>query len=536
MQRLSSGNDELPRAFPNPFDEIGPHPVAKQAAERLQSELLSGLFAQELSSAGKMFGVLVARDAEGALFVLRAFSGMLDGRWDAPGFVPPLFDRTERERIEVPGEAAVSGLFARAEAHRTGPALVARRAARDAMAERHAAESKALQSTHAANRQHRARLRETTSDPAALHDLDQQSRGDKAERRRLDARHEDEVRQLTAELAPLERRRGALERLRGFVSRRLMRRLHDTYVVRNARGEQRGMRDLFVSREPPSGAGDCAAPKLLGAAYARGLMPIALAEFWWGPPPATGGRLEGNFYPACRAKCGPLLPFMLEGLDVTEAASFRPPAAPAELRILFEDASLVLVAKPEGLLSVPGKGAALEDSVLTRLRKRHPSATGPLLVHRLDLDTSGVLVAALDAATHAHLQRQFAQREVEKRYVAWLDGNVVGDSGTIDLALRVDLDDRPRQIHDPVHGLDAVTEWRVLERREGRTRVALFPRTGRTHQLRVHAAHPRGLAAPIVGDRLYGRGGERLQLHAESIAFEHPATGARLVIEWPAPF
>jgi tRNA pseudouridine32 synthase/23S rRNA pseudouridine746 synthase len=228
---------------------------------------------------------------------------------------------------------------------------------------------------------------------------------------------------------------------------------------------------------------------------------------------------------------------MLEGLRLTPPRAFAPPDVAAHaLPIVFEDAWLVVVDKPCGLLSVPGKDASVTDSVLARLRARYPHATGPLLVHRLDLDTSGLLVAALDAETFADLQRQFAEREVRKRYVAWLDGLVQGERGTIDFPIRVDLDDRPRQIHDPVHGKPAVTEWQVLERRGTRTRVALFPLTGRTHQLRVHAAHPLGLGAPIVGDRLYGHEEARLHLHAEALTFRHPRQGHPVSFERPAPF
>jgi tRNA pseudouridine32 synthase/23S rRNA pseudouridine746 synthase len=228
---------------------------------------------------------------------------------------------------------------------------------------------------------------------------------------------------------------------------------------------------------------------------------------------------------------------MLEGLAVAEATMFGARAIAAdEPRTVFEDAYLVIVDKPIDLLSVPGRGGALRDSVQTRLRTRYPAATGPLVVHRLDLETSGLLLAAKDEATHAALQAQFARREVDKRYIAWLAGDVRGERGTIELALRVDLDDRPRQIHDPVHGKSAITEWTVLARADRRTRVAFVPRTGRTHQLRVHAAHPAGLAAPIVGDRLYGAPADRLQLHAERLAFIHPRTGERIEVERPAPF
>jgi len=221
---------------------------------------------------------------------------------------------------------------------------------------------------------------------------------------------------------------------------------------------------------------------------------------------------------------------MLRGLEVQPRRGWKSAPA-AELVTLHQDERVVVLAKPEGLLSVPGKGET--DSVLERLRARHPAAR---LVHRLDLDTSGVLVAAVDQPAYHALQRQFAERSIEKRYVAWLDGEVRGDGGTVSLPLRVDLDQRPRQLVDFEHGKSAETRWQVLERRGGRTRVAFFPRTGRTHQLRVHAAHAKGLGVPIVGDRLYGSPAERLMLHAEALTFAHPATGERMTFRAPEPF
>ncbi|WP_223748424.1 RluA family pseudouridine synthase [Myxococcus sp. XM-1-1-1] len=587
--------------LPSPFDELGPSPLARQAAEVLQRELREGWVAPgvptpplEGREGGKMFGVLVVRLSDGRLGFLRAFSGMLAGHWDVEGYVPPLFDRAARASLEPQGEATVKALLARAETMRASPELLTLRAAHAEQSARHAAELAALRERHEVRRKQRhARRAELTgasskrpqqvpsassrddgaapawvdrpggtvespaSRPAeshgegatpeaatqaaalrtSLHALDQESRGDKAERRRLETTHASERSSLEPKLLRLERRLRALDRLRHMVSRAVMRRIHDTYVITNARGERRLLRGLYERAQPPSGAADCAAPKLLAYARAHGLRPVALAEFWWGAPPPSGGRVTGAYYAACRDKCGPLLPFMLEGLHVAPPRTFTPPSTtPGALSILFEDRWLVVIAKPHGLLSVPGREASLSDSVLTRLRARHPDATGPLLVHRLDLDTSGLLVAALDARTHSALQRQFVHREVHKRYVAWVDGIVTGEEGRIDFPMRVDLDDRPRQIHDPIHGKPAVTEWRVLERRGGRTRVALFPLTGRTHQLRVHAAHPLGLGAPIVGDRLYGRDGERLMLHAESLTLLHPGTGERVTFDCPAPF
>ncbi len=532
-------------SFPSPFDELGPQALARQAAEVLQAEFRAGFVAPGIPAAmldgpegGKMFGVLVVREPGGRIGFLRSFSGMLAGRWEVPGFVPPLFDREARERVEPAGEAVVKALLARAEQLRTSPELTGLRAAHEAQQARHAAERAELRTRHEERKRRRhTRRAGLEASPEALHALDQESRGDKAEKRRMEAAHEAERRELEPRLARLERRLRALERLRWIVCRALMKRLHDTYAVPNARGERRPLRALYAPGEPPSGAADCAAPKLLAHAFTHGLRPLALAEFWWGAPPSSGGRAAGAFYAACRDKCAPLLPFMLEGLRVSPPRLFAPPAAVTEgLSVVYEDAWIVVVEKPGGLLSVPAKDTAVTDSVLARLRARYPHATGPLLVHRLDLDTSGLLVAALDSRTHAALQRQFAQREIHKRYVAWVEGLVQGEEGTIDFPMRVDLDDRPRQIHDPVHGKSAVTRWRVLERRGRRTRVAFFPLTGRTHQLRVHAAHPLGLGAPIVGDRLYGHEDVRLHLHAESLSFQHPETGQRVSFERPAPF
>jgi tRNA pseudouridine32 synthase/23S rRNA pseudouridine746 synthase len=333
----------------------------------------------------------------------------------------------------------------------------------------------------------------------------------------------------------------ALDATRAARSRVLTPQLHDAYHFVNARGEVRSLRSLFAPGAPPTGSGDCAAPKLLAHAYRLGLRPIALAELWWGAASATGDRRAGVFYAACRGKCLPILTHMLEGLPVEPSPLFGSAAIDsAEPRVVFEDEHVLIVNKPSGLLTVAGRSASLSDCVVSRLRERYPDATGPLAVHRLDLDTSGLLLIAKDADTAKVLQRMFSLREIEKHYVAWVNGNVAADHGHITLPLRLDVDDRPRHIHDPLFGKPAHTEWQVLARENGRTRVRFTAHTGRSHQLRVHSAHPQGLDAPIVGDRLYGRDapseGERLQLHAERLAFVHPVSGARLVIEQPAPF
>ena len=333
----------------------------------------------------------------------------------------------------------------------------------------------------------------------------------------------------------------AFDEARAARSRELLRLIQDSYAFRSARGEDRALRTLFAPGEPPAGAGDCAAPKLLAHAYRLGLRPLALAEFWWGAPPRTGDRRAGVFYAACRGKCAPILAHMLDGLPVDPPPLFGAAAIDASEPVcVFEDDHLLVVDKPSGLLSVPGRSALLQDCVASRLKARYPDRPELMLAHRLDLDTSGLLLVAKDRATGSALQRLFSLRLVDKRYVAWLDGDVVGDHGRISLPLRLDIDDRPRNIVDPVHGKPADTEWAVLTRASGRTLVRFTPHTGRTHQLRVHAAHPQGLDAPIVGDRLYGRTpaeeDERLLLHAEHLAFVHPVTGASLAFVRPSPF
>jgi tRNA pseudouridine32 synthase/23S rRNA pseudouridine746 synthase len=532
----------LPARFPSPFASA-PHPIARRAAEELAASLggLAGRGELEAPGGGKMFGVLVVEDGAGRIGYLRAFSGMLGRRWLVDGFVPPAFDAAARDAFWPAGEAGLDALAARRDAldAEAGPL----RCELAALGARHAGAADALRARHADARAARHAARRAGGD---AHGLDQASRADGAERRAMRAAHAAERAPLAGRLAALDADRAALDADRAARSRGLLERLQDTYALANARGERRSLRAVFAPAEPPGGAGDCAAPKLLAYAYRAGLRPIALAEVWWGAPPVTGGRHAGRFYPACRGKCGPILAHMLGGLSAEPPPVFG--AAPeggerGELRVVFEDDWLVIVDKPAGLLTVPGRRRELADCLLARLRARHP---GALVAHRLDLDTSGLVVAAKDRETHAALQRQFARREIDKRYDAVLEAPPRGGrgEGLIELALRVDLDDRPRQIHDPVHGRPAITEWRVVERLGGgRTRVELVPRTGRTHQLRVHAAHPLGLDAPIVGDRLYGRGGDgaegggaedagtgALMLRAVSLTFAHPALGTRLYL------
>lgn len=540
-----------PTRLNSPFDaDAEPHPLALDAARAVMARLASGVIAEGFSTSllrgpdgGKMFGVLVAEAPDGTVGFLSAFSGQLARAWDVPGFVPPAFDREARAQAETPGEAAVKALTARVEALRAEPGRRQLVDDLEALRRRHALERDALRARHDASRAARHLERDAlarrgvTPPDAAYEALDRRSRVDDAEARHEKARWRAEAEALEARLARVDRRIAAAERLRRIVSRRVSWQLYDTYDFENARGQRLSLRALFHPAVPSSGTGDCAAPKLLVYALRRGLRPLALAEFWWGAPPPGGGRVEGAFYPACRDKCGPLLPFLLEGLEVAPSKRYRPPdLAHHALRVVYEDERLLVVEKPAGLLSVPGTDARVTDSVLARLREACPDATGPLLVHRLDVETSGLLVAAKDAQAHAAVQRQFIERAVKKEYVAVLEGVPARAEGVITLPLRVDLEQRPRQLVDFTHGKPAVTRYRVLATTGGRARVAFFPETGRTHQLRVHASHRDGLGAAIVGDRLYGKPAPRLLLHAQAVTFTHPGTRASVTFTAQAPF
>ncbi len=530
---------ELPDPFPSPFSNT-PHPLARRAGELLQARLAAGCGWNhdfDAPDGGKMFGVLVVRDGAGRLGYLSAFSGMLGGRWQVEGFVPPLFDLGARQQFLPPGEAQLADYGRRIEALRQGPERTALLAQLDQLQQRQAAELTELKARHAERKAQRRQQR--AGAPAGGGLLARLARESQNDKRELRTRRV----QWRAQLAPLQSRLDALEgqidhlkTARARLSKRLHQRLFAGYVLTNRLGERRPIGDFFERGLPPGGSGDCAGPKLLHHALQQGLVPLALAEFWWGAPPPDGVREHGRYYPACRGKCRPILPFMLRGLALAPPPALGEGVAAEAPAVVFEDEHLVVVNKPHGLLSVPGR--EVSDSVLTRMQQRYPQATGPLLVHRLDLSTSGLLLVAKSAAVHKALQRQFIRRTVAKRYFAILAKVLPEgvDEGVVELPLRVDLDDRPRQLVCHRHGKPARTRWRVVARDDESTRVHFFPVTGRTHQLRLHAAHPRGLNAPIKGDELYGDGDGRLRLHAEQLGFTHPETGEWLEFYAAAPF
>jgi len=521
---VDAGALQLPQQFTCPFC-YEPHPLAVRAVEQVQRYVASRTdWADELG-AGKMLGVLVAQDGEGRLGYLAAFSGNLVGRVRHDYFVPPVYDLLDPQGEFKQGEAQITAI--NHEVVRLEQSAELQEMKLRESCERHAMSEeidrfKAMMAQHKRERdKFRAAGNLTDEQQEALLN---QSRYEKAELKRIRQRHEATLATITDEIAGFTHRINELKARRKSMSEALQERIFRLFIVSNACGERRDLVEVFrpLGTLPPAGAGECCAPRLLNYAYGNGLRPVCMAEFWWGASPVGEVRHHGHYYPACRSKCKPILDFMLQGLDVEEN-QLGLPMDEGALDVVYDDQWLTVINKPSGMLTMPGK--LLEDSLLTRYRTAHPEAMGPIVVHRLDQETSGLIVLAKDKDTHKALQQQFEDHTIRKCYVALLDGIVPQDAGLIDLPIRPDVDDRPRQRVDQEHGKPAVTRYRVLERKDGMTRVEFQPLTGRTHQLRVHASYPMGLNCPIVGDRLYGKAAQRLMLHAQSITLVHPESG-----------
>ena len=521
---------ELPPRFTCPFC-YEPHPLAVMAVGQVQRYVASREdWADELG-AGKMLGVLVAQDDDGQLGFLAAFSGNLAGGVRHDYFVPPVYDLLDPQGEFKRGEAQITAINHEVERLEQSAEL-AEMQRREAAAKQKMSDEiehfKALMALHKRERDERRQSGRLTAGEQET--LLNQSRFEKAELRRIRQRHEAVLAGIADEIALFQQKINDLKARRKVMSEVLQERIFRLFIVSNARGERRDLVDVFkpLGTLPPAGAGECCAPRLLNYAYNQGLRPVCMAEFWWGASPVGEVRHHGHYYPACRSKCKPILDFMLQGLDVEDNLLDLPMSDDALVEV-YDDQWLTVLDKPSGMLTVPGK--QLEDSLLTRYQAAHPEATGPIVVHRLDQETSGLVMFAKDKATHKALQQQFENHSIRKRYVALLNGIVTVDQGTIDLPIRPDASDRPRQRVDEVHGKRAVTRYHVLERADGMTRIELEPLTGRTHQLRVHCSHVLGLNCPIVGDRLYGTAASRLMLHAQSMTFVHPATSKTMTVE-----
>jgi tRNA pseudouridine32 synthase / 23S rRNA pseudouridine746 synthase len=324
-----------------------------------------------------------------------------------------------------------------------------------------------------------------------------------------------------------------LKQQRKALSKQLQAQMHAAYSLINFWGKSVSLQQLMPNGVMPTGTGDCCAPKLLNYAANHNLKPLAMAEFWWGAASTRGDRVPGEFYGACVERCQPLMGFLLSGLPQRESLSV---AIDSLLPILYQDEWLIAVHKPAGLLSVPGRYLDRQDSVLSHLQHLLPEGERLTTVHRLDQDTSGILLLARDRQIHRQLSQQFQQRQIHKVYEAVLAGTLTSDEGVIELPIWGDPQDRPRQKVDWQRGKPSTTQFQAIAKTGNYTRLVLVPITGRTHQLRVHAADPSGLGIPILGDRLYGCPADRLYLHARELSFQHPQSGQTLYLQAPLPF
>lgn len=527
---------ELPRLFTYPF-HYTPHPLCVMAAGEVQAYINKQTRWKEELDKGKMFGVLIVRTSNGQTGYLAAFSGNLCGSNSHSFFVPPVYDLLKPDgffKIEEEQISAINHQIGQLQNCDRYLELQQKMERKTASSQQALSEARKVLKAAKEKREQRRLHRPNENEQAAMI---RESQYQKAEFKRLERYWKEQISEIKTELESFSSQIEALKAERRNRSAALQQKLFQQFNFLNAKGETKNLCAIFeetVQKTPPAGAGECAAPKLLQYAYLSGLSPIAMAEFWWGESPKTEIRHHGYYYPSCRGKCEPILRHMLQGLNVEPAPSERYSLSQNMPEILFEDQWLLVLHKPEGVLSVPGKSE--EQSIYSLLRARYPKATGPLVVHRLDMATSGLLLAAKTQEVHRHLQAQFENRSIKKRYIALLDGILPEEEGVIDLPICPDYLDRPRQMVNEELGKTAITRYQVMDRKNGQTRIAFFPLTGRTHQLRVHAAHPLGLNCPIVGDELYGRKAERLYLHAEYLEFIHPVSGQRMVIEKKAEF
>tara|TARA_R110002050_G_scaffold1244_4_gene8702 strand:+ start:134343 stop:136019 length:1677 start_codon:yes stop_codon:yes gene_type:complete len=541
----------LPERFTFPF-YYQAHPLCLLAAKELQAHLETqthwqhnfGLTGDVDSAIGKMFGVLLVQNKQGDVGYLAAFSGKLADKNHLPNFVPPVFDMLAEEGFFLAGQADINQINQQIKNLEDDPNMsvleVALKSEKKAAFEnvqshrQDMIEGRKTRKIKRAEAQHRL-----SSDDFMQYkeQLSKESVQDKNKLRDLNVYWDERIRKAEQQLDIFTGKLTLLKQKRKNLSGALQQQLFEHYRFLNKQGIYKNLCDLFKDtpqQVPPAGAGECAAPKLLQYAFQHDMKPLAMAEFWWGTSPKSEIRQHLNFYAACLGKCQPILAHMLEGIELEDNPLLSNPAEGKTIDIVYEDEVMVVINKPAEFLSVPGK--CIEDSVYLRMKQRYPTATGPLIVHRLDMSTSGLLVIALSKEAHKSLQLQFINRTVKKRYVALLNGIIKQQEGIIDLPLRVDLDDRPRQLVCYEYGKKAKTKWQVIAQKNSQTKVYFYPITGRTHQLRVHSAHINGLNTPIVGDDLYGQKAQRLHLHAETLELNHPLTRALMHFQVEAEF
>ena len=559
----------LPARFNNPFD-YEPDALCRAAVKQLQANLPIA------PAEGKMYGVLIV-ERNGEIGYLQAYSGQIAN--EGEDFVPAVFDYLQPNGYFKIHEAEISQLNQQIAQLKDSTAY--RQAQEDLKTIRQKAEKvieEARKVMQGAKFLRDKRRKEAFISEAERNEMTRQSQFLKAELQRKKKSYTEQITAAQAIVNSYQERITAWKRERKMKSDRLQRWLFSQFSMLNARGERKNLLDIFrdyylknspartktahitsantaeraakeflaASLLPPSGAGECCEPKLLQYAFLHGFKPISMAMFWWGPSPKTEIRQHRNYYPACNGKCKPILEWMLEGIDVDykdcDRTNNETETVPSQgLKILYEDDYLEVIAKPSGLLSVPGKSC--QPSVYSILKEQWKGKSDAFMVHRLDMATSGLLVVARTSELHKALQAQFIGRIVKKKYVALLPLSVLDKQlpaeGRIELPLSPEPDDRPRQRVDRTNGKPATTEYRII----GKTtygkkaleavKIELYPLTGRTHQLRIHCAHPDGLGSPIIGDNLYGQRSERLWLHATHLEFTHPITQEQMSFDLP---
>lgn len=510
-----------------------PHPLVQRVARDVQAEIaLHEAWSEEIAR-GKMFGVLLVRTHDGVLGYLKAFSAQLQGTFIHDGWVPPVYDylspdgffRTEGRRI-----SEINAKLQRLQDDETAAVLRQQLAEQVKLSQRRLDDMR-----HAVAEKKRERDAMRAELGCSTPEMIRESQFMKAELKRLVKAEDERLRPLRDVVSEHERRIGQLREERKHRSEKLQQKLFEHFVVTNGNGDKATLLDLFRDTPqgvPPSGSGECCAPKLLNYAFTHGMQPVSLAEFWWGESPQGLVRRHLSYYPACSGKCKPILDFMLLGVSV-EPNPLLLSQSSVDVKIVYEDEWCMIVDKPSGILSAKGKGEAL--CVIDVLLKGRGDSLDLYNVNRLDMQTSGILVLAKSLDAQSELRKLFEERQLEKVYEAVLDGEFRGPSkGIITLPLSPDYIHRPCQKVDKENGKESVTHYYIIRVREGYTYVRLHPVTGRTHQLRVHCAHREGLAIPIVGDALYGTPSKKMMLRCVAMTFRHPFTGETLKLKVPS--
>ena len=563
----------------NPLD-YEPHPLCIQACREVQEMLARREDWQEEIARGKMFGVLIVENVKTDTDVpkwgyLAAYSGQIGGRSDWEDFVPAVFDYLQPDGYFKTHEAEISRINQSiSHLEKDERMKEARTLIRQLQEERKRTIAAYQEKMKEAKAKRDSRREAGNLSEAEEAQMIKESQFMKAELRRLKKSLSEKTAQET-EFEDYQENILRLKQLRKQLSDALQQWLFSQFRMLNQEGESKDLLEIFrdealkeypqsaiatsriaaLKMVPPAGSGECCEPKLLQYAYQHGYKPLQMAMFWWGESPKEEIRHHLQFYPACNGKCKPILHWMLPPSVFESPASVEngiggqkgPFPKQVEMlyeqvETLYEDCELTVIHKPAGLLSVPGKDAA-QPSVYALMRRKYPEATGPLIVHRLDMATSGLMIIAKTEFAYHRLQKEFLNHRVQKKYIAIISekeisGKDIPEKGIISLPLMPDYLDRPRQIVDHEQGKEAITKYEVLEHvDDSHLRIALYPKTGRTHQLRVHCAHQEGLNAPILGDPLYGNEkAARLHLHAEEITFEHPLTGKKITITRKADF